>query len=301
MSTMPPRGARSRRASLSRRPRAGKAHPAAIDDEDPARHPFEIAHQPPDRGERRQRAREQPDGEQHHGIGIHSGPGDLPGFLEPGQSDGGQAEQERQPCRLGALEAETPSRRSGSSRSATRRGSARRPAPRPISRKSRIPACSAVRRWLANHSVAASSSAITSEAAPITPSERKGEPQRLSTGASATPASTIGIVASTTPSPSRAGPVVNWRVRSASMAPARHAPDMRPEIADHRRQRSELHQRREGRAGIGPAQQSWHHTHMGRRGDRQQLGDPLHQPEHDDLPDIERGEAGVESGGTSWP
>ena len=72
-----------------------------------------------------------------------------------------------------------------------------------------------------------------------------------------------------------------------------------PEIADHRRERSELHGRGKGRAGVLPAEQGRDDAHMRRGGDRQELGDPLHDAERRNLQIAEVDETRVETIGAS--
>ena len=74
----------------------------------------------------------------------------------------------------------------------------------------------------------------------------------------------------------------------------RQIANVRPEITDNRRKRCQLHSGGKCRAGVLPAKQSRHDAHVGCRGNRQQLGDALHDAKHRHFAISERDEASVE-------
>ena len=72
--------------------------------------------------------------------------------------------------------------------------------------------------------------------------------------------------------------------REARQQPA----DVAPQGDEHRRERAALDDRREGGPGVGPAEQRRHDPQVRGAGDRQELREALHHPQHDRLDDGHR-------------
>ncbi len=90
-----------------------EAEDEAIDHERPTGEAFEHAHQAPDRHECRNGSNHEADDQHRPGVMIEIEMVQFPQFLEPGQGDRGQTQQEREARRFIPLEAERKRRGQG--------------------------------------------------------------------------------------------------------------------------------------------------------------------------------------------